>query len=155
MAFDSSDIKVMEAHELVLKRPDMYWGTSSPNADTVASAVLEQLTILNCDDLIDLKFHSWRVVGSKRNWLPPLEDKSSDEEYFRSAKYFPEAGGVSLRIEFFVNIYAENLFLWKFDNMTSIKGQYDDDIETFMKGNYQGHVAIGFNGNNYLNESTN
>lgn len=135
----------------VQKNLKMYWGKDNPQAEDVINELEKQLMILNSSEIKYFKHGEWYFFGAKTDWIESGLSKSRTvKELFEKGTGFPEAGGFSLRSEFFTYEFTEDLMLWRKEELTLLKGEVDEDLEVIFKCSYPKGVAICFRGNMYL-----
>jgi hypothetical protein len=149
--YQASDIQVVSLSEHVLSNPKMYWGTDNPTEDDAIDALVEQLKVLGLDNIKILNSNSWSYVGASFDWLMSgLDTAKSIDNLFKKGWGFPEAGINSLRSEYFIYMFADDVALWRNDELLTIKGACTDLKRSFFLENYDGYVALAFRGNQYL-----
>ncbi len=155
---DNDNIQVLKGNEFVHSHPEMYWGKKNPITEDVVKALVEQIEILKCGPAIVHHEFEWCFVGSEKDWLESaLVDGREIRDIFDKGAGFPEAGGLSMRCEFFLAEFSEKVLLWHSGQIIAIKGGRQEDLDKvteFFKKNYKGSIAVCFTGNTYTTQNS-
>lgn len=154
---DRDDIKVLNGHEFVHSHPEMYWGKKNPTSEDVVKALVEQIEILKCGPAIIHHEFEWCFVGAENDWLESaVENGRKIKDLFDKGAGFPEAGGLSMRCEFFLTEFSEKVILWRKNKVIIIKGKIQDDIDKITRAfenKYKNGTAVCFTGSTYKSEN--
>src|SRR5690606_31877156 len=119
----SKDVSKLTAFEVVKSNPEIYWGTKYPTYEDVDKLILYQLEKEGCKNICIDKRMEWHIVSSDTCWFLPLRKSVTD--LFQNAVGFPGGGGNGLRFEFFLNIIAAEICVFKENTLLTIKGVVD------------------------------
>ena len=148
--YTASDIKTISLSENVLTWPEMYWGTQKPKIENAIELIVEQLNIMGCTNVAVLDSDSWAYVGAYEDWVSSgVEQAGSINNLFERGTGFPEAGHNSLRFEFLIYTFSENVILWRNNSLMCIKGECGDIQKKYLNDNCMGMCCVAFNGNVY------
>ena len=128
----------------------MYWGVQNPDVQDVIDALVEQLKILNCSNVIIERIRDWVVIGSQDDWIcSGLKLGKTVGELFEKGVGFPEKGGNSLRCEFFVYTFSRNICLWRENKLQELKSSVDEELKQLFTYKYPDTCLVAFTGNMY------
>lgn len=145
------EIPVLDSmSEHIKKNMRMYWGKDDPATSDVLKALTEQLITLNSEGIKSFEKNGWNFIGADTDWIESgLANSRTVIDLFKKGSGFSEAGGLSLRSELFVYEFAEDLVLWRKEEVTSLKGKSDQFLESIFNECFLNGVAICFRGNVY------
>ena len=143
---DIHKILVPSGDEFAKSNPGMFWGTDSPSSSDYVLGMRRQLELENCDDIKILKFKNWNCLGSCSDWIKSgLVNGNTESDLFEKSNRFSDSeGAVGVRLEYYIRVYTNHVVLWRNNTLNQIKGNIDDGLIKFLKGNYIDHVTIAF-----------
>ena len=150
--YNSSSIKAVSPVEHILDNPSMYWGKDMPLSEDVVDAIVEQLRLMGCKDIVTFKDKEWYFVGASNDWMAKgILSVGSLKLLIDKGCEFLEGGALSLRCEPFVKIFSKDLLVWRGAQLNVMKGHCDDRIRIakLLENRFGPGVAIGFRGNSY------
>lgn len=148
--YTAEDIRCISFERQVLENPLMYWGNSTPDTGDAINAVLELIRILGFESEIVEKFQDWTIVGSGQDWISSgLNLGKTVRELFEKGVGFPEKGGNSMRCEFFIYTFSENICLWRDNQLHVLKSNINNDLKVELVEKHQNSCLVAFRGNRY------
>ena len=113
--------------ERLLERPEMVFRLGKPNAIELVEGIVAEALVLNAIDLGITRISNWYIISSSLDWLKEC-NQSTVKALFEELHAFPEGGPNSSRYEFFLKIFANDVFTVDDEGVAIIKGEVPEQL---------------------------
>ncbi|MCG7948884.1 MAG: hypothetical protein N0C84_21320 [Candidatus Thiodiazotropha taylori] len=139
---DHMDVKKLTPEEVVKANPKIYWGEETPTYDVIDNSIISQLNESGCKNLSVDEFLGWHIISTDTDWV--TSSGKSVSELFGTAHWLPGGGGNGFRFEYFLNIIASHLCVFKQDYLHQIKGDIEESFPLEIDSQFRGKTIVAY-----------
>jgi hypothetical protein len=129
--YTPDDIEILNAKDVIKKRPKMYFGSRGINAESICSYVSEGALILGAKNVDIAVENEWYFISSDLDWMSVETQiaEVNEDSLFDNIFGFPEMGVNCFRWEALTHYFSDATFTTSNGETKTILGSESDRLD--------------------------